>query len=305
MVPSTPPLATAYEGFLLDRRARRCTDKTMQHYEYTTGGFVAWLADHSVTDVASITSTHIRTYLVSFQDRGLKDTTVHAHARGIKAFCSWLVAEEYLAQSPMRKVAMPRLENRIPAPFPPEEIKTLLSLCDPRTVMGARNKAILLTLLDTGLRAAEFVSLRVGSVDMQTGLAVVLGKGRKQRQLRVGQKARAAINRMLGYRNETPTTGDPLWMAYDFQGRERGALSLHGLQTTLVRLGRKAGVTPCAPHRFRRTFAIMCLRSGMDLYSLQLLMGHSSLDILQRYLALAGEDIERAHATHSPVDNLF
>ena len=59
------------------------------------------------------------------------------------------------------------------------------------------------------------------------------------------------------------------------------------------------------PHKFRRTFALWCLRDGMDLHSLRLLMGHSSLGVLQRYLALAGEDIERAHRLHSPVDNLL
>ena len=80
---------------------------------------------------------------------------------------------------------------------------------------------------------------------------------------------------------------------------------MHGLQTVLVRLGKRAGVKPCAPHRFRRTFALWCLRDGMDLHSLRLLMGHASLDILQRYLALAGEDVERAHRAHSPADILL
>ena len=62
---------------------------------------------------------------------------------------------------------------------------------------------------------------------------------------------------------------------------------------------------PCAPHRFRRTFTLWCLRDGMDLHSLRMLMGHSSLAVLQRYLALAGEDVERAHKAHSPADKLL
>jgi integrase/recombinase XerD len=66
-----------------------------------------------------------------------------------------------------------------------------------------------------------------------------------------------------------------------------------------------AGVEPCAPHRFRRTFALWCLRDGMDLHSLRMLMGHSTLAVLQRYLALAGEDLERVHKQHSPADRLL
>ncbi|HOQ99109.1 MAG TPA: tyrosine-type recombinase/integrase [Anaerolineae bacterium] len=298
------PLDAALQGFLLDRQAARCTPKTLEHYRYTVGGFVAWLKAQDVRDVAHIKAGHVRAYLVSIQERGVKDTTQHAHARGIKAWLNWLVREGDLSESPMARVAMPRLEQRVPPPFTPEEVHKLLTACDRKTATGARNYALILVLLDTGLRAAECVALRVGDVDMRTGLAVVLGKGRKQRQVRVGNKARAAILRLMAYRGE-PSPRAALWPAYDLQGCECGALSVHGLQTALVRLGRAAGVSPCGPHRFRRTFALWCLRDGMDLHSLRLLMGHSSLTVLQRYLALTGEDVERAHAAHSPADKLL
>ncbi len=120
----------------------------------------------------------------------------------------------------------------------------------------------------------------------------------------LGHKARGALLRMLAQR-EDASPGGALWVAYNPLGRERGPLTLAGLQTALVRLGQRAGVTPCGPHRFRRTFALWCLRDGMDLHSLRLLMGHSDLTVLQRYLALAGEDVERAHAAHSPADRLL
>jgi integrase/recombinase XerD len=73
----------------------------------------------------------------------------------------------------------------------------------------------------------------------------------------------------------------------------------------LYGLGKGTGVQPCSPHRSRRLFALWCLRDGMDLHSLRVIMGHSDLSVLQRYLALAGEDIERAHKAHSPVDKLL
>jgi integrase/recombinase XerC/integrase/recombinase XerD len=204
----------------------------------------------------------------------------------------------------MRKVAMPKLEKRVPPAFTPQDIEELLAGCDCKKAMGARNYAIVLSLLDTGLRASEFASLHVGDVDMRSGLAMVFGKGQKQRTVRAGAKARTAILHMLAFRDRAED-GDPLWAAYGIQGRETGALSVHGLQSMLVRLGRKVGVVPCAPHRFRRTFALWMLRDGCDLHSLRMLMGHSSLAVLQRYLDLAGEDIERAHMAHSPGDRLL
>lgn len=303
--PVVNTLQAAMAAFMLSREAMRCTPKTLEHYTYTVGGFVGYLGTLDVHDPSEITPPHIRAYLVELQRRGLKDTTQHAHARGIRTWLRWLEAEGDIAQNPMQRVAMPRLEQRIPAPYSPDDVRALLDACDRHSAIGARNHALVLTLLDSGLRASELVGLHVGDVDMRSGLCLVMGKGRKMRQVRVGAKARQAIVRMLAYRPEANATA-PLWASYDGRGRETdSALTLHGLQTTLRRLGQAAGVEPCAPHRFRRTFALWCLRDGMDLHSLRMLMGHSTLDVLQRYLALAGEDVERAHKAHSPADRLL
>lgn len=302
---SVTALYAAYQAFLLSRQAMRCTPSTLEHYEYGAGGFVQWLHEQGVRRVDDITAHHVRAYLVGLERQGLKDTTQHAQARAIKTFLRWLVSEGDLDRSPMDKVKMPRLEQRIQEPFAVEHIQSLLGHCNRKTPRGARNYAIVLTLLDTGLRAAEFVSLSVSSVNMTTGITTVLGKGRKQRQVRVGSKARSAILRMLGFRGQV-RPDDPLWIAYDtLHDQIKGPLSIGGLQMVLARLGRESGVMPCSPHRFRRTFALWALRDGMDLHSLRLLMGHSDLTVLQRYLALAGEDVERAHVAHSPVDRIL
>ena len=203
----------------------------------------------------------------------------------------------------MRRVAMPRLEQRIPEPFTIEDIRKLLAACDRRTPRGARDYALVLVALDSGLRLAELASLKVGDIDMHTGVVSVIGKGRKQRQAVVGAKARAALLKMQALCGSNP--GEGLWPAFNWRGERTGYLTRHGVQLAFVRLGRKAGVAPCGPHRFRRTFALWSLRHGMDLHSLRLLMGHSDLTVLTRYLKLAGEDLQRAHKQHSPVDRLL
>jgi integrase/recombinase XerC/integrase/recombinase XerD len=203
----------------------------------------------------------------------------------------------------MDKVTMPRLDKTIPPPFSLEEIKALLAVCSGKTRKHLRDKAIVVSLLDSGLRASEFVSLRVKSVDLRTGLVTVVGKGRKQRVTRFGAQTRKSLLRYLATRQEL-TPDSMLWVAYNKAGIERGPLTMRGLEIVCRNLGNKVGIA-CHPHKFRRTFALWCLRSQMDLHSLRLLMGHRSLAVLQRYLALAGEDIERAHRLHSPVDNLL
>lgn len=311
-LPRPNALRLAVDAFLLSREAMRCTPKTLEAYSYALGGFLRFLEAQGATDPQKITPTHVRAFLVALQRQGLKDTTQHLHARCLKTWLRWLVEEGELPESPMRRVAMPKLEKRIPPPFAPEDVHRLLDGCNRKTPKGLRDFSLLLALLDSGLRAAELCALRVGDVNPRTGLvAVRLGKGGKQRQTRLGSKARAALLRYLGTRGEVEPEA-PLWVAYRFlpgqdplEGEPDGPLSVHGLQTMLHRLGRQVGVLPCGPHRFRRTFALWCLRDGMDLHSLRLLMGHSSLAVLQRYLALAGEDVERAHIAHSPADRLL
>jgi site-specific recombinase XerD len=287
------PLQAAMDAFLLSKEAARCTPKTMEHYTYTVGTFLDFLQSIGAMSLQQIRPDHIRRHLVNLQRQGLKDTTQHAHARGIKAWLNWLVAEGDLDVSPMRRVTMPRLEKRIPPPFNPDDVRKLLGACDRKTSVGLRNHAIVLGLLDTGLRLAEFASLQVADVNMRSGLTTVMGKGRKMRTVRFGAKARGALARWLAVRGDA-VPRDSLW-----------GLKPRGLQIMVRRLGRKAGVEPCGPHRFRRTFALWCLRDGMDLHSLRMLMGHSSLAVLWRYLALGGEDVERAHVAHSPVDKLL
>jgi site-specific recombinase XerD len=265
---------------------------------------VGWLQSYDVESPEEISSHHIRAYLVELQRRGLKDTTQHAHARGIKTWLRWLVNEGELDESPMHRVSMPRLDKRIQPPFSPEGIKALLAACNTKAPKDLRDTALTLGLLDSGLRASEFTGLRANSVDMRSRLVTVLGKGHRQRTVRFGAKTRQAILGYLARRSE-PTQDSCLWTAYRTDGEERGPLTLRGLQMVFRKLGERAGVTPYHPHRFRRTFPLWCLRDGMDLHSLRLLMGHSSLAVLQRYSAVAGEDIERAHRLHSPVDNLL
>ncbi len=293
-----------YEAFLLSREAMGCTPKTLEHYRYTAGGFTDWLRYQGIKDIRDISSNHIRQYLVSLRRRGLKDTTQHAHARGIKTFLTWLVTEGLLISSPMRGVPMPRLAKRIPPPYSQDDVQRLLAACDPSTPTGLRNRAIVLVFLDTGLRLSELASLSVGDIDPQTGLTRVFGKGRKQRRVRVGRGARDAVDAMLA-QHGNPPKGSPLWASPPRGAGAERRLTPSGIQSMLVRLGRRSGVYPCGSHRFRRTFALWCLRDGMDLHTLRHLMGHEGLTVLQRYLALDGQDVERAHRQHSPVDRLL
>ena len=172
-----------------------------------------------------------------------------------------------------------------------------------RRPTARRDKAIILTLLDTGLRASELCALRVDDVDLKSGKVIVRhnvggSKGGKGRTVFLGKNCRRVVWRYLAEREDGDQPEAPLFL--NIYNRPMNPGSLRHL---IKGLGEKAEVKNCHPHRFRHTFAITYLRSGGDIFTLQSLLGHSSLDMVRHYARVAEVDIEHAHRKASPVDN--
>jgi site-specific recombinase XerD len=170
----------------------------------------------------------------------------------------------------------------------------MLDVCE-RDFTGIRDRLIILILLDTGLRAAELLALNFENVDPITGtLQVMHGKGDKFRVVYLGKKSRIALRSY--YRKNKHLEGALII------GVHGERLTYTGLRLLLKRRAQKAGVEYQPPHSFRRLFALTMLRNGIDVFSLQLLMGHADLQMLRRYLKQAGSDLQEAHNQASPVD---
>lgn len=287
-------LTIAAESFYLDREAAHCTPATLKWYRKYVGALVYQLHLQGVELVADVTPDLLRAYLVELQGRGLAATTVHHHASAARTLFLFLEYEGRLpGDNPMRRVRMPRLPKELLPSLTTEDVHKLLAGCDTE-----RDRALILFLLDTGVRAMECAALNVGDVDMTTGAVMVrAGKGRKDRMVYLGAKARKALSRYLGERG-TPPPEAALWVALVGDTR----LTTWGLRQVLERLSLRTGVKPVNPHTFRRTFALWSLRAGMDLVRLAAIMGHSDLKVLQRYLRVVEQDLRAAHDAHGAVD---
>jgi site-specific recombinase XerD len=295
MHPLPTPISDAYRSFALDNQARRFTPKTHEFYRCQLRPFFAWCAGHATVDIAAITPNHIRGFLVALQARGLADTSVNAAARALRAFLNFCVREELLTKSPMAKVAMPRIARRSLPSLDAPSIKRIINACQ-----SDRDRAIVLMLLDTGCRASELINLSEGDVNEDTGaVSIRQGKGRKDRTVYIGAKTRRAL---LRYYRGRPSAGahSPLWR----NAKTGKPLTTSGLRQLLERIGARAKTPHCAPHAFRRTYAINALRNGMNIYALQRLMGHEDISVLRHYLALLETDLQAASRQHGVVDNL-
>ncbi len=287
-------LVLAAESFYLDRESARCTPATLRWYRKYIGALLGWLREQGVVLVGDVTPDLLRRYLVETQARGLAATTVHHHASAARTLFLFLEYEGRLpGDNPMRRVRMPRLPKELLPALTPEDVHKLLNACDTE-----RDRALVLFLLDTGVRAAECAALNVGDVDLTTGAVMVrAGKGRKDRMVYLGSRGRKALIRYLGERG-TPAPEAALWVALVSGVR----LTIWGIRQVLERLSLRSGVKPCNPHTFRRTFALWSLRAGMDLVRLAAIMGHSDLKVLQRYLKVVEQDLKAAHDAHGAVD---
>ena len=290
-------LLTWIEAFLIDRKAQGMAKGTLYFYQKKLKLFIDFCEAQVITDIADITPSFLRNYMLYLEETGHNDGGRHACYRALKTFLYWW-EEELEPQgwtNPIRKVKPPRLSISPLEPADLEDIKTMIDRCD-NSFYGKRDKAILLSLLDTGTRAHEFLALNIDDFDYKTGEILIReGKGRKFRSVFLGKKSRRIVRVYLRTRRDE---GNSFWIT---KGGER--LTYWGLREIIRRCATRAEVKIPTIHSFRRAFALNMLRAGVDIFSLQKLMGHADLQVLRRYLAQTTEDIAQAHRLGSPVDN--
>lgn len=289
-------LSREVDAFLLDGRARSLSPKTLDFYAAELRAFLRYLDGAGIVSPAGIGAGDVRAYLAkSAEHRNAGG--VNCAYRVIKTWLRWVWAErELTTPCPIAKIKAPRVSAEPLEPPALDDIRAMVAVCE-RSHSGDRDRALLLFMLDTGARAGEVLALNIGDVDAKSGAVVIRrGKGGKGRTVFMGARARRELLRYLRHR-EAAGPADALWATL-----EGGRLRYPGLRTIIRRRSEHAGVPTPAIHGFRRAFALLSLRNGMDVYSLQRLMGHASLVILRRYLAQTEGDLQTAHEAASPAD---
>ncbi len=281
--------------FLLDREAQRLSPQTLIFYRTRLERFIKWCDGEELDALQELETTHIRKFLITLQSKSAHYQ--HGVARAIRAWLNFCKADGLISESPFDRVKMPKLDKKIPPSFSADEVRKIVLAC--RT---ERDQAIVLMLLDTGLRASELVVLNMGDMEMQDGVIHVrAGKGKKGRVVPIGAKARKQLQRYFILERGDVQPDEPLFTSQ--RGGER--LTYDGVSSLFKRLKKKVGIRHLSAHTFRRTFAIECLRNGMNIYILQRIMGHADLQVLRTYLALVEDDLRQAHKQSSPVDNIL
>lgn len=291
----------AYTRFLRVKKAQRLSPHTIQDYTYTFQKFARFLEERygALPDIASITADDIIDFLAENQEV-TKKTLLNYHT-GLSALWTWATEEGICKVHVVRKVPRPKPEKREIVPFTKNEILKLLSAAK-QGKYPLRNQALILFLLDTGVRASEVGKIEIRDVNFEERTVLIRGKGSKERIIPFSQETAQALLAYLEKRGIQPHSSsharEPLFIS------ERGrALDRNALRLALYRIADRAGVFKVYPHRFRHTFAIQFLRNGGNVYALQRLLGHSTLDMSEHYLHIVLQDVSKEHDKASPVAN--
>jgi len=290
--------------------------KTIAWYRWVLGTFQRWLVTTGrSTTIADITIADVRAFLHAEAHRDtlypghafnverpgtLSDRTLHCYARAIRAFFNWLVAEEYLATTPLGRLKPPKLEKRFKEVLSVAEIEHLLAALNQHTFLGARMYAMIALLYDSGLRAGELVALNMADVHWTAYQTRVKGKGKKERFVPFSPATQRALRKYLVLR-EAFAAPDTAALFITTDGHR---VTGHAVTSAIKRLGKRVGIPRLHPHLFRHSAAVAYILNGGDQFGLKRIFGHEQLSTTDGYMDYAQQHLAHQHKRFSPMANV-
>jgi integrase/recombinase XerC/integrase/recombinase XerD len=306
---STLPLALLAGYYYTALRTEGKTARTVAGYEEKLGRFIRW---HDAS-VGELTLDRARSFVAELQatekwrsdprmpktGAKLAPMTVANHVRAMKAFASWLDREGYTNGNVLARLVLPRVPLKVIEVLTEEEIGRLFGSINRKDDLALRDLAILVLFLDTGLRLSELLSLKLVDIHFEDQWLKVMGKGQKERVIPFGARAAQVLTRYLHQGRFDPLK------------RTEAFLSVHGepingnvIKMLFARLRQRSGIKRLHPHLLRHTFATSYLVAGGDVFTLQSILGHTTLEMTRRYVSLASTQVSIQHRRFSPMDQL-
>lgn len=292
----------AVDEFILAKAANGRATRTVEDYGRVLGSFGEWCAEQGVS-ADNLNRNAIRRYLIHLRSNGWAEATVAIHVRNLRTFLRWAHAEGTLSENFATIIECPRSTHREESPLTTEELGRIIAACQDDD-LAARDRALIWTFVDTGLRIGEMARLNrdvlhFGDND-RAWMRIYAPKTRTYRFAILGKRTTRAL---VGYLKERGDDDlDALWM-----NRRGKRLAARGIYQVIKRRSRAAGLGRVHPHLFRKTFSTRWLDNGGDIERLRVLNGWSAetaAAMLTIYIESQVEDLKRAHIKAGPVDRL-
>lgn len=272
-------------------------DTTVKNYEIDLLNYKEWLEENNL-NYLKITKDNIRSYLRYLDQKKYKNNSVSRHLSSLRTFYSYLVNEELIETNIFKSISSPKKSKKLPNFLQYNELEQMLNICDD-TPLGIRNRLIIETLYDTGLRVSELINIKLEDISLKSKEIRVIGKGNKERIVYFGEYE---IDVLTKYLNEArPLLLKNKTNKYLFLNHLGNKLTDRGVRLIIDDVIKKASIKhKISPHTLRHTFATHLLNEGADLKSVQELLGHSSLSTTQIYTHVSNERLRNVYLNTHP-----
>ena len=267
--------------FIDAKQIEGCSERTLQYYRVT----IEHMLGSIDTPIRKITTDEIRGYLVDYQKvNNCSKVTVDNVRRNMSSFFSWLVEEDYILKSPMRRIHKIKTKQPVKETITDEMIEKLRDNCT-----CVRDLAMIDLLYSTGIRVGELVGLNISDIDFEERECIVFGKGDKERRVYFDAKAKLHLQEYI----ESRTDDNPaLFVTLD---APHARLKISGVEIRVRELGRKLNIDKIHPHKFRRTMATRAIDKGMPIEQVQKILGHSQIDTTMQYAIVNQNNVKVSH----------
>ncbi|WP_338753399.1 tyrosine-type recombinase/integrase [Bacillus sp. FJAT-52991] len=288
--------------FLDDAKRKGLRDFTIVYYRREINYFRNYLArEEKSLLIHEVVRQDVDEYVEYMQQvSGLKNGTINAKLRAIRALFHFLYENKYIAKNPMDKYSLLRERAGNIETFTVKQLQALLNAPDRRTFTGQRDYTFMLLLLETGIRLNEATGILIEDVKLSEGLIFIRQtKNHFHRYVPIQAKMREQLKRYIQIRGTSEC--NHLFVTIDDTPMSRGAL-----QKIVGQYGKKAGVkgVRCSPHTLRHTFAKMSVMNGAGIFELQKILGHSTMEMVRTYVNLYSSEVYEKHKDFSPLNNL-
>ncbi|MBU1998673.1 MAG: tyrosine recombinase XerC [Candidatus Omnitrophota bacterium] len=234
----------------------------------------------------------LRKYLAKLKEKNLSTRSISRRLSALRTFFKFLLRDGYIKANPVLSLASPKLDKHLPAFLTEEEALLLIQASTTDNEMGLRDRAILETFYSTGMRIGELVSLSIDDLDFIGCIAKVMGKGKKERIVPIGDTAIGAIRKYLDQRSHKQSAL--------FLNKNGNRITDRGVRNIVKKYILIAGIRHgVSAHTFRHSFATHLLNRGADLRSVQELLGHANLSTTQIYTHLTTDKLKSVyHKAH-------
>lgn len=284
-------LERLFSDFILEKSSY-CSGRTIDFYRDNVGEFIRWFTSSAASADDGFSRQLMLSYLVFLRSKDVKNVSVRSYFRAVKVFISWLFDNGHLQENYAMRLSMPRDDSAVKVPLSASEVEGIDSLFDMGAMIGVRNYCIFHLMLDCGLRKFEVENFRKGNIDYERSLLQFIGKGSK---VRIVPCPPFLLDRLQDYK--TMSSAVSVNHEFLFSGRSGLPIGRYAVKDLFQKLKSSSGIKRLHPHLLRHTFATSYLCGGGNIEFLRILLGHSSIDVTQKYLhvmmvsGLTGQEI--------------